>query len=375
MAASTPQTWSTKAVSAGRPPRVPDSPLNAPIVPASSFYAGGVLEYAREAAPTSEALETALAVLESGQHAIVYSSGMAAANALLDLVPPGGAVISSSATYTGVRVRLEELHARGAIALTQVGVEDTGAVIAALDGADTTAGPPTLWLESPTNPLMEIADLPALLGHARTVGARSIVDNTFATPARQRPLELGADAVLHSVTKAISGHSDLLLGAVVVSDDSLAEALRRRRVLLGAAPSAFDCYLALRGVRTLAIRMDRAEASAQELARRLAQAPGVTRVRYPGWGSIIVVEIDAPPARIDEMCSRAEIWTYATSLGGVESLIERRRRWPLESTDVPENLVRLSVGIEDVEDLWTDLLAILTTITVASPLPRADPSP
>jgi cystathionine gamma-synthase len=222
---------------------------------------------------------------------------------------------------------------------------------------------------------MEIADLPALLGHARTVGARSIVDNTFATPARQRPLELGADAVLHSVTKAISGHSDLLLGAVVVSDDSLAEALRRRRVLLGAAPSAFDCYLALRGVRTLAIRMDRAEASAQELARRLAQAPGVTRVRYPGWGSIIAVEIDAPPARIDEMCSRAEIWTYATSLGGVESLIERRRRWPLESTDVPENLVRLSVGIEDVEDLWTDLLAILTTITVASPLPRADPSP
>lgn len=361
MAAPPPHAWSTKAVGAGRPPRVPDSPLNAPIVPASSFYAGGVMEYAREAAPTSEALETTLAVLETGQHAVVYSSGMAAANALMDLIPPGGSVVASSATYTGVRVRLEELHARGTIVLTQVGIEDTDAVIAALDAAGSAVGPPTLWLESPTNPLLEVADLPVILAHARSLGSRSIVDNTFATPARQRPLELGADAVLHSVTKAISGHSDLLLGAVVVSDDELGEALRTRRVLLGAAPSAFDCFLALRGVRTLAIRMDRAEASAQELVRRLDGWAGVSRVRYPGWGSIIAIEVDAPPDAIDAMCERAQVWTYATSLGGVESLIERRRRWPLESTTVPENLVRLSVGIEDVEDLWTDLSTILTT--------------
>lgn len=357
----TPQAWSTKAVGAGRPPRVADCPLNAPIVPASSFYAGGVMEYAREAAPTSEALETALAVLESGQHAVVYASGMAAANALMDLIPPGGSVVASSATYTGVRVRLEELHARGAIVLTQVGIEDTDAVLAALNAASNSPGPPTLWLESPTNPLLEVADLPAILDHARSLGARSIVDNTFATPARQRPLELGADAVLHSVTKAISGHSDLLLGAVVVRDDTFGEALRTRRVLLGAAPSAFDCFLALRGVRTLAIRMDRAEASAQELARRLHTVAGISRIRYPGWGSIIAIEVDASPETIDAMCGRAGVWTYATSLGGVESLIERRRRWPLESTDVPENLVRLSVGIEDVEDLWTDLSSILPT--------------
>lgn len=361
MAPSTPRAWSTHAVGAGRPPRVPDSPLNAPIVPASSFYAGGALEYAREAAPTSEALETALAVLETGHHAVVYASGMAAANALMDLVPPGGAVVASSATYTGVRVRLEELHARGTIELTQVGIEDTDAVLAALNAARTSAGPPTLWLESPTNPLLEVAELPVILEHARSLGVRSIVDNTFATPARQRPLELGADAVLHSVTKAISGHSDLLLGAVVVKDDSLGEALRTRRVLLGAAPSAFDCFLALRGVRTLAIRMDRAEESAQELVRRLKGVSGISRIRYPGWGSIIAIEIDASPDVIDAMCARAEIWTYATSLGGVESLIERRRRWPLESTAVPENLVRLSVGIEDVDDLWTDLSTILTT--------------
>jgi cystathionine gamma-synthase len=285
---------------------------------------------------------------------------MAAANALMDLVPCGGSVVASRATYTGVRVRLEELHARGTITLTQVGIEDTHAVLTALDAAATSPGPPTLWLECPTNPLLEVADLPALLDHARSLGARSIVDNTFATPARQRPLELGADAVLHSVTKAISGHSDLLLGAVVVSDDHLGEELRMRRVLLGAAPSAFDCFLALRGVRTLAVRMDRAECSAQELAQRLGHIDVVSRIRYPGWGSIIAIEIDASPQAIDAMCERAEVWTYATSLGGVESLMERRRRWPRESTDVPENLVRLSVGIEDVDDLWADLSAILT---------------
>lgn len=354
--------WSTIAVGAGRPPRVPDSPLNAPIVPASSFYAGGALEYAREAAPTSEALEEALAALESGERAIAYSSGMAAANALLDIVAPGAHVVASRATYTGVRVRMEELASRGTIHLTHVETEDTAAVIAAMDAADTSAGPAMLWIESPTNPLLEVADLPALLSHARSSGVRSVVDNTFATPARQRPLELGADAVLHSVTKAISGHSDLLLGAVIVRDHALAESLRSRRVLLGAAPSAFDCFLALRGLRTLAVRMDRAEISAQVLAGRLADLPDVQRVRYPGWGSIIAIEVAGSPEQIDAACARAEIWTYATSLGGVESLLERRRRWPLESEDVPENLVRLSVGVEDVDDLWADLRGILTTL-------------
>lgn len=362
MAAETPRrpAWSTTAVGAGRPPRVPDSPLNAPIVPASSFYAGGPMEYAREEAPTSQALESALAAVETGDRAVVYSSGMAAANALLDLVDPGAHVVASSATYTGVRVRMEELASRGTIRLTQVETEDTAAVIAAMDAADTSRGQTTLWIESPTNPLLEVADLPALLSHARSTGVRAVVDNTFATPARQRPLELGADAVLHSVTKAISGHSDLLLGAVVVRDGELGEALRTRRVLLGAAPSAFDCYLALRGLRTLAVRMDRAEASARVLADRLSTLPSVERVRYPGWGSIIAIDVDDSPTGIDARCARAEIWTFATSLGGVESLIERRRRWPLESTDVPANLVRLSVGIEDVEDLWSDLREVLT---------------
>lgn len=339
----------TRVVSAGRPPREPDAPINAPIVPVSTLHAGGVWEYAREGAPTTSALEEGLAETEHpGSHAIVFSSGMAAANAVMDTWERGTTVIAPSAVYTGVAVRLRELHERGAISLHIVEIDDTDAVLELL-----AAQPPgVLWMESPTNPLLQVADLTALMAGAH--GWQTVVDNTFATPVLQQPLAMGADVVLHSVTKSLSGHSDLLMGALITSDPELAEKFRVRRILLGAAPSAFDCYLALRGLRTLVLRVERAQTTAQFLADKLTHHPTVTRVRYPGWGTIIAIETSSAEVS-DAVCESTRVWTYATSLGGVESLLERRRRWPLESSTVPESLIRLSVGIENAEDLWQDL--------------------
>lgn len=342
----------TLAVSAGRPPVGPDQPLNAPIVPASAFHAGGTLEYAREAAPTTDALEQALGALDGGR-AVAFSSGMGAANAMLDLVPMGGVVVAPSAAYTGVAVRLRELAAIGRITLRIVEADDTDEVRAACAGAD------LLWLESPTNPLLQVADLQACIPAAHAAGMRVLVDSTFATPMLQQPLAWGADVVLHSVTKALSGHSDLLLGALVAREEDLAEELRVRRVLLGAAPSAFDCYLALRGIRTLAVRVDRAQANAREIVALLADHPVVSRVRYPGFGTIAAIEVHGDPEVAERVCRSVRVWTHATSLGGVESLLERRRRWPLESTTVPIDLIRLSFGIEDASDLWSDLAQAL----------------
>lgn len=338
----------TLVVSAGRPSVGPDQPLNAPIVPASSFHAGGSFEYARESAPTTSALEIAIGALEHGT-AVAFASGMAAANAVMDTVPPGGLVVAPSAAYTGVAVRLRELAEIGRITLLIVDIDDTEAVAAACRGAH------LLWIESPTNPLLQVADLPACVAAAKAAGALVLVDNTFATPILQQPLDLGVDIVLHSVTKALSGHSDLLMGALVATDPDLAERLRVRRVILGAAPSAFDCYLALRGIRTLAIRVERAQGTARAIAARLATHPRVELVRYPGHGTIAAIEVVGGGPAADAVCAGVRVWTHATSLGGVESLLERRRRWPLESATVPEGLIRLSFGIESANDLWLDL--------------------
>lgn len=338
----------TVVVRAGRPPAEPNQPLNTPIVPASSFHAGGTIEYAREFAPTTSALEEAIGAIEHGT-AIAYSSGMAAANAVMDLVPPGGVVVAPSAAYTGVAVRLRELDGIGRISLRVVEADDTTGVVAACAGAN------LLWLESPTNPLLQVADLAACIAGAHTAGARILVDNTFATPILQTPLTMGADVVLHSVTKSLGGHSDLLMGALVARDHDLAEQLRIRRVLLGAAPSAFDCYLALRGLRTLALRVARGQDNAREITDRLAGHPHVDRVRYPGFGTMAAIDVTGGAQAADALSRAVRVWTHATSLGGVESLLERRRRWPLESSIVPEGLVRLSFGIEDVDDLWRDL--------------------
>lgn len=354
---------STVAITAGRPERVPDAPLNPPIVPASAFVAGGPTEYAREGGPTVAAFEEVIAALESQKlesstpesstphtvaSAIAFSSGMAAADAVLDLVPLGGRVIAPTTTYTGVAVRLKELDARGSIRLALVDVTTTHTVLEHIGhGAD------LLWLESPTNPLLEQAELSTLVGAAQAAGIRTVVDNTFATPILQQPLAAGADVVLHSATKALSGHSDLLMGVLVTQDSDLAEALRIRRLLLGAAPSSFDSYLALRGVRTLALRVERASETAAVLAEHLRAEPVVSRVRH--FGSMIAIEFHGDSSLAQRVCEGTQIWVHATSLGGVESTLERRRRWALEAEHVPEDLVRLSVGIEDPGDLWDDL--------------------
>jgi cystathionine gamma-synthase len=342
----------TLAVEAGRPPRVPDAPLNSPIVPASSFVAGGELEYARETGPTVAAFESALGTLEGG-HAIGFSSGMAAANAIMDLLEPGAVVVTTHATYTGVAVRLRELAAKGQITLVHHEATDTEAL------AKSCASGGLLWLESPTNPMLEVPDIPTLVPAAHERGSRVVVDNTFATPVLQRPLLDGVDFVLHSVTKALSGHSDLLMGAVVVENATDAERLQGRRIFMGAVPSAFDAYLALRGMRTLTLRIEQAQRSAEVLAERLREHPVVSRVHYPNFGSIISLELNGEADMATRVCEATQIWVHATSLGGVESLLERRRRWPHENPRVPEDLIRLSVGIEYVEDLWTDLAAAL----------------
>ena len=351
-AVGTPDDLRTIAVTAGRPARTPDAPLNTPIVAASSFIAGGPMDYARDDSPTVRAFEDALGALEGGT-ATAFSSGMAAANAALDLVPMAGIVVVPEDPYAGTGVRLGELADIGRIARRQVDISDTAAVIAACAGAD------LLWLETPTNPLLVQAELAACIAGAHAAGCRVLVDNTFATPILQRPLAQGADLVLHSVTKAIGGHSDLLMGVVVAADADLATAIHSRRVSLGAVPSAFDAFLALRGLRTLAIRVERAQENARHVVERLREHPKATAVRYPGWGTIASFEAVGDEASAERVCNATRIWTYATSLGGVESLLERRRRHPHENPLVPATLIRLSFGIEAAADLWADLAAAL----------------
>ncbi|MGN6687589.1 MAG: trans-sulfuration enzyme family protein [Actinomycetales bacterium] len=357
----------TLAVVTGRPPREPDAPLNTPVTLASTYVAGGDVGYGRYGNPSWASFEDALAALEGGDQALAFASGMAAISAVLALVPDGGVVVAPEHAYSGSLALLAELEAAGRLQVRRVPVAATDAVLAALDGAA------MLWLESPTNPALEVADVPACLAGARRAGALSVVDNTFATPLVQQPLVAGADVVVHSATKYLSGHSDLLLGAVVTGagGEGLAARLLSHRSLHGATPSAFDTFLALRGLRTLDVRLTRAQTSARVLAERLDGHPAVTRVRYPGlpgdpghqraretmrgFGAIVSVELGGDAEATELFVSSTRLWVAATSLGGVESTLERRRRWPAESPDIPESLVRLSVGIEDVEDLWWDL--------------------
>ncbi|MEQ6903494.1 aminotransferase class I/II-fold pyridoxal phosphate-dependent enzyme [Nocardioides sp. YIM 152588] len=348
---------STVAVTAGRPPHAPDQPLNPPITMASTYRAGGDVEYGRYGNPTWTAFEEALGALEGGR-ALTFGSGMAAATTLLDLVGQGGTVIAPRHAYQGSLVALGDAELRGRLRSTLVDVTDTAAVIAAMEKDEDTA---ILWLESPTNPALEIADIETLASAAHELGIRVVVDNTFATPLLQRPLDLGADIVLHSATKYLSGHSDVQLGALVTADEEVYAALKSRRDLAGNLAGPFETWLALRGLRTLHLRLERAQANAAELARRLADHPAVTEVRYPGFGAVVApVLVDAD--RADLMVRSTRLWVHATSLGGVESMLERRRRWKTESPTIPEGLVRMSVGIEDVEDLWDDLSQALDRV-------------
>jgi cystathionine gamma-synthase len=342
----------TIAVKAGRPPREPDAPFNPPLVMASTYVAGGEMEYGRYGNETWRAFESAVGELEGGQ-AIAYASGMAAAATILNLVAVGETIVAARHCYQGTLVQLADLEQRGLVKAVLVDIDDTEQVVAALDdNRETTA---LLWIESPTNPALEVADIPTLCEAAHRVGARVVVDNTFATPLVQRPLDDGADLVLHSATKYISGHSDVLLGVVVTRDDQVFRALDEKRRSLGALPGTLEAWLALRGLRTMALRVERATANARELARRLAEHPAVDRVRYPGFGGIIAIEVAGGADAADAVTRATTLWVHATSLGGVESSLERRRRWASEPVTIPESLIRLSVGIENVDDLWRDL--------------------
>ena len=262
----------TVVVHAGRPPHEPDQPLNAPIQMASTYVAGGDLEYGRYANPTWSAFEDALGALEGGR-ALAFSSGLAAVSTVLDLVGQDGLVVAPRHAYLGSIGQLGDLEARGRIKALLVDIADTDAVLAALDDAA------LLWIESPTNPALEVADVERLIAAGHEVGASVVVDNTFATPLLQKPLELGADIVLHSVTKLLAGHSDVVMGALVVRDDQLYDVLKARRDLIGAIPGTLEAWLALRGMRTLHLRLERSQANATELARRLADHPAVAEVR------------------------------------------------------------------------------------------------
>jgi cystathionine gamma-synthase len=342
----------TLAVTAGRPEHLPDSPLNPPLVMASTYVAGGETEYGRYGNPTWTAFEDVLGRLEGGR-ALAFSSGLAAISTVLELVGHGETVVAPRHCYLGTLAQLADLEQRGRVVARLVDITDTDAVVAACDDAA------LLWLESPTNPAMEVADVEALCAGAHAAGVTVVVDNTFATPMLQRPLDLGADVVAHSATKYLAGHSDVVLGALVTRDEATFQAFDNRRRGFGAIPGPFETWLALRGMRTLALRVERAQANAQELATRLRTHPVVEEVRYPGFGGMLSVVVRGGAEGAETLTHSTSLWVHATSLGGVESTLERRRRWAGEPDSIPEGLVRLSVGIEDVEDLWRDLSTTL----------------
>lgn len=358
----------TIAITAGRPVVAPDSDLNQPISLNSTFTAGGPIGYGRYGNETWTALETAIGALEGGD-TLSYSSGMAAVSAVFSTLPVGAKVVASNQGYSGVMTLLGKLTEAKKICTTLVSIADTNEVIAALDGAD------LLWLESPTNPSLDVADLPALIKAAKSRNIIVAVDNTFATALIQKPLLMGADIVMNSVTKYLAGHSDVILGSLSTNSPEHYKALEDARKFNGSIPGPFEAWLALRGIRTFPLRFQRASENALELAKRLSGHSLVTRVRYPGlptdpqhlkakefmngFGAIVSFEYAGSASATDRVCASSKIITNATSLGGVESLWERRRRWPIESSSVPESLIRISVGCEDVDDLWADIDAAL----------------
>ncbi|WP_051298910.1 trans-sulfuration enzyme family protein [Arthrobacter castelli] len=375
------------AVASGRPDREPGSAVNPPVVLSSTYFGQGQVtagdrSYGRYSNPTWDPFETALAELEgASEPALAYASGMAAAASALSLVPPGGTVVMPNHSYGGTVGLAQRLADDGAFSLRLVNIADTAEVKAQLAGGGQPAGgeqlagggqpADLLWVESPTNPMLEVADVSAIAAAAHDAGALVVADNTFSTPLVQQPLGLGADVVIHSVTKYLAGHSDVVLGAAVTSDPQLRERLLTHRSMHGSIAGPFETWMALRGLRTLALRVERSQANAAELASRLQRHPAVAAVRFPGlpddpgherakrqmsgFGSIIGVEMAGGAAAADALVGRLKLWLPATSLGGVESLIERRRRHTNEPETVPEPLVRMSVGIEHVEDLWADL--------------------
>jgi cystathionine gamma-synthase len=354
----------SKVVAAGRPAKQPDGALNPPIALNSTFHEGGPIGYGRYGNETWSALEDAISILEGGK-TLLFSSGMAAISAVFSLLPEGSVVVAANNGYQGTTTLLKKLHESEKLKVRFVNLANTDETVAAIPGAQ------MLYLESPLNPLLEIIDLPKLIAAGKAAGCGVAVDNTLATPLLQNPLALGADIVIHSVTKYLSGHSDLILGSLSTNDSALYNRLEQSRRYGGAIAGPFEAWIALRGVRTLALRMQRSQENALELATRLSKDGRVAKVRYPGlptdayhqmaksfmkgFGAMISFDVNGTVDQVDLMCNSSRLITNATSLGGVESIWERRRRWATESASVPENLIRFSVGIENVDDLWADI--------------------
>ena len=370
--------FSTRAIHAGQDPDPRTGAVNIPIYASSTFAQDGVggmregFEYARTGNPTRRALEANLAALEGGTYGRAFSSGMAATDtALRAILRPGDHLVIPDDAYGGTFRLIDKVFSHWGIEHTPAPVNDPEAIAAAI--TDRTK---LIWLETPTNPLLNVADIEAVSAIARDAGARLLVDSTFASPYLQQPLALGADIVLHSSTKYLGGHSDVVGGALVTSDPELDEAFACLQNGAGGVPGPFDAYLTMRGIKTLAVRMDRHCDNAEAIARMLVDHDAVSHVSYPGlpdhpghevaarqmrrFGGMISLRLAGGREAALDLCSRTKVFTLAESLGGVESLIEHPGAMTHASTagsqlEVPEDLVRLSVGIEDLEDLLEDL--------------------
>ncbi len=368
----------TKAIHAGYRPDPATGAVNAPIYASSTFAQDGVgglrggFEYARTGNPTRAALEASLAAVEGGAFGRAFSSGMAATDcALRAMLRPGDHVVIPNDAYGGTFRLIDKVF-------TQWGVGYTPAALSDLDAVRATITPQTrlIWLETPTNPLLSIADIAAIAELGQRHSAKVLVDSTFASPALQQPLTLGADVVLHSTTKYIGGHSDVVGGALVTDDKALDDAFGFLQNGAGAVPGPFDAYLTMRGLKTLVLRMQRHSENALAVAEFLAGHPSVSTVLYPGlpthpghdvaarqmagFGGMVSVRMRGGRAAAEKLCAATQVFILAESLGGVESLIEHPSAMTHASTagsqlEVPDDLVRLSVGIEDVTDLLADL--------------------
>ena len=371
--------FETLAIHAGQEPDPQTGAVVPPIYQVSTYKQDGVgglrdgYEYSRSANPTRHALEECLAALEGGRRALAFASGMAAEDCLLRAVcAPGDHVVIPDDAYGGTYRLMARVFADWGVSYRPVRLSDIAAVRDAL--AERPAR--VLWAETPTNPLLSIADIAALADVAHQSGALLVVDNTFASPYLQQPLALGADAVVHSTTKYLGGHSDVIGGAVVVADPALGERLAFLQNATGAVAGPFDAWLTLRGVKTLAIRMDQHCRNAARVADMLASHPAVTQVHYPGlpahpghevaakqmrdFGGMVSFRVRGGAEAAVEACGRTRLFTLGESLGGVESLVEHPGRMTHASAagsplEVPDDLIRLSVGIETGEDLLEDL--------------------
>ena len=371
--------FSTRAIHAGQEPDPTTGAVIPPIVASSTFAQDGVgglrngYEYSRSANPTRTALEECLAALEGGSRAFAFASGLAAEDTLIrTIAKPGAHLVLPHDAYGGSFRLFARAYQPWGLVTGPVDLTDLAAVEASIRPGETVA----VWVETPTNPLMAVADIAAIAEIAHALGALVIVDNTFASPYLQQPLELGADVVMHSTTKYCGGHSDVVGGALVVADPTLAEKVQFHQNALGAVAGPFDAWLVLRGLKTLAVRMERHSDNAEKVAGYLAEHPGVSEVYYPGleshaqhdvakrqmrrFGGMVSFRVRAGEQAAVDACGRTKVFTLAESLGGVESLIEHPGRMTHASVagtalEVPPDLIRLSVGLEDVEDLIADL--------------------